>query len=398
MRRVYLDHNATSPLGPEARSAMRRLLDEEAGVPLGNPSSPHASGHRARLVVEEARRAVSRLIGAAPSEVVFVSGGTEADNLAIQGIVEPGEPAHLVTSSVEHPAVLEACRKLRERGWELTVVGVDRDGRVHPDDVMKTLRRETRMVSIMTANNETGVIQPIREIAAGVRERGILFHTDAVQSVGKREIDVGALGVDYLAISSHKMGGPVGIGALYVREGAPLRPLLQGGGQERRRRPGTEAALLAAGFGAAADAVRLPGDEDRMRGLRDLLEAEVRRHLAVSAVDIGLVINGEAAPRVAGTSSMTFAGIDNEALVIKMDLAGYAISTGSACSTGSTRPSHVLSAMGLSSTAIASTVRISLGPSTTEEEIRRAAEALTDAVAELASIGRAPLASGAGSR
>ena len=378
--RIYLDHNATSPLLDRARRAMARALEEPWGA-SGNASSPHAYGHEARLALEQARSDVASLIGAKPREVVFVSGGTEADNLAVQGAARAADsPGHLITCAVEHPAVLAPCRYLESAGWRVTVLPVDGQGVVDPDDVRTALSPDTRLVSIMAANNETGVLQPLEAIGSLAREAGVPMHVDAVQAAGRVPVNVRQAAVDYLSISSHKMGGPIGIGALFVREGAPLAPLILGGGQEGKRRAGTEAPALAAGFAAAAAAAR-DGACGPPAGLRDRMEEMIRERLG------GLCrvrINGLGAPRLPNTSSLTFEGIDAEALVIRMDLAGFAISTGSACSTGSSRPSHVLAAMGLGSEGIASTVRISLGPANTREEIDALVAALEAALADLA--------------
>ncbi len=370
----YLDCNATAPLTPAARQAMLDAMDRFCAQGA-NPSSPHRPGHEARLSLEASREEVAALIGAPPRSVVFVSGGTEADNLAVQGTARAwaaihGGAGHLVASAIEHPAVLEPCRYLEASGGALTLVGVDAEGRVQAGEMAAAIRPDTALVSLMLANNETGVMQPVAAVAAAARERGVTMHVDAVQAAGRVRVSVNALGADLLAISAHKLGGPVGIGALYVREGAPLRPLLFGGSQERRRRPGTEPVALAAGFAAAArEAARLDRIPEIAR-LRDRLE-----RLILARVP-GTQVNGAGAERVVNTSSLTFPGVDNEALVIQMDLRGFAISTGSACSSGSSRPSHVLEAMGLTVAEAKGTVRVSLGHGTTEAEVDACAEAL----------------------
>jgi len=391
-RRVYLDHNASSPLLPEASAAMALAIGE-AAQRWGNPSSPHAFGHEARLELERCREEVGRLIGAAAREILFVSGGTEADNLAIQGVARSWRgrgrpPGHIVTSSVEHPAVLGACRHLAASGWSITILPVGSRGLVDPDEALQALRPDTALMSIMAANNETGVLQPIHAIAKGAREAGVPVHVDAVQAVGRVPLNVEELGADLVSISSHKIGGPVGIGALWVGEGVPLTSLLFGGGQERRLRPGTESPLLACGFAAAARATRERRFPPRPSALRDRLEKGLTDRFE------WMQVNGASAPRLPNTSSLTFPGLDNEALVMKLDLLGFAISTGSACSTGSTRPSHVLAAMGLSADEIASTVRVSLGPSTTEAQVDALVEAFGRVVPELASVARGKAVAG----
>ncbi len=387
--RVYFDHNATCPLRPEARAAMRALLQESAAG-WGNPSSPHAFGHAARLALEEARAEVAALLDVAPREIVFVSGGTESDNLAVLGASRAWRrsrpdraPGRLVASSVEHPAVLESCRRLASDGWELILLPADASGRIDPEDFRRALRLETALASVMAANNETGVLQPIAEIGPIARQAGVALHVDAVQAAGRIPLDAYATGADFISISSHKMGGPAGIGALWVRAEARLEGPLSGGGQEGRRRPGTESVLLAAGFAAAARAARLRLGEEAARAaaLRDRLEADLTGRVR------GVRINGAGAARLPNTASVTVPGVAAEALVILLDRMGFAISTGSACSTGAARPSHVLAAMGLDAAAIASTVRISLGPSTTAAETQALGEAVVGAAARAAPAG-----------
>ncbi len=380
-RRVYLDHNATTPLLDVAREAMARALEESASR-WGNPSSPHAFGHEARLALEGAREEVAGLIGAPSEDVVFVSGGTESDNQAIRSATAAyeerhGSAGHIVTSAVEHPAVMESCRHLGEHGWRVTYLPVDAQGRVDPGDLRSALRPDTALVSLMAVNNETGVIQPYEESVRVAREAGVAVHVDAVQAAGRIPLEVRSLGVDLLSISAHKLGGPAGIGCLYIRERERFRPLILGGGQEGKRRAGTEAALLAVGFGAAARAARagLPDEPARLGRLRDGMEAELARRVE------GIRFNGSGARRVSGTSSVTIPGMRNESLVILMDLAGFAISTGSACSTGAARPSHVLPAMGLTEEAAGSTVRVSLGPSTTRAQVEAFTGKLVEATA-----------------
>ncbi len=374
---IYLDHNATSPLCDEARDAMRALMEGDAAH--GNPSSPHAAGHAARIRLEESRETVADFLGGDPSEIVFVSGGTEADNLAIRGHARACErPGHIVTSAVEHPAVLEACAELERVGWEVTRVGVDASGLVDPEEIRAAITPQTSLVSIMAANNEVGVMQPIEDIAEIARERGVALHVDAVQAGPWVPLDIDDPQVDYLSISSHKLAGPAGIGALWVRAAAPLRPLLAGGGQEQRRRPGTEPVLLACGFAAAARAVRADADRSRrIRALRDRLESAIARRARGGRA---IRVHGASVMRLPNTTSLMAEGLDNETLVVKLDLMGIAVSTGSACSTGSARPSHVLMAMGLTPEQTRATIRVSLGRATTEAEIDRAADAIAAAI------------------
>ncbi len=379
-RRVYLDNAATTRVLPEVAEAMRRVLVERAG----NPSSLHAAGREARKLLEDARATVARCLGAAPTELLFTSGGTEADNLALFGAAralrERGR--HLVTSAVEHPAVLAAARALEAEGWALTVVGVDGEGHVSPDDVERALRPETTLVSVMLVNNETGVIQPVGEIARRARARGALVHTDAVQAFGKIPVDARDLGVDLLTVSAHKIHGPKGTGALYVRKGTPLRPRQAGGHQEWDLRPGTENVAGIVGFAeAAARAHRdLAGGAEAVAALRGRLERGL-------AERVGRVrVNGGGAARAPHIASVAVAGAEGEAMLISLDLEGICVSTGSACSSGSAAPSHVLSAMGLPVEAAAGSLRFSLSGETTAEEIDCAIEALARVASRLREI------------
>src|SRR6266850_4205192 len=369
MPRIYLDHNATSPLRPEARGAMARALDQACG----NPSSLHAFGRTARLVLETAREEVARLIGALPDEIVLTSGGTESNNLAIYGAA--GRPAaatgRVVTSAVEHPSVLGPMQDLERSGLEVSRIRPTRAGVVEAEAVLESAGGDAAFVSLMLANNEVGTLQPVAEVGRELRRRGILLHCDAAQAAGKVPIDVRELCVDLLSLAGHKFGAPQGVGALYVRRGLALRPHLVGGGQELNRRPGTENVAAVAGFGAAAvAAAREIGDQARrLAELRDRLEGEVLRRVSGSSV------NGRAAPRVPNTSSLAIKGVSGEAMVIALDLDGIAVSAGSACSAGTIRRSHVLEAMGLVDESGAS-IRVSLGPSTTREETQEFVETL----------------------
>jgi cysteine desulfurase len=361
---AYLDHNATSPLRPEAAEAMRRALEQ----PAANPSSVHGLGQRARMLVEEARVEVARLIGAEPDEIVFTSGGTEANNLALFGAAAAARPGtrRVVISAIEHPSVREAAACLAERGFPVTCVGPDRHGVVPEAEVLRAAGPDTAVVSLMLANNEVGTLQPVPSIAAELRARGVVLHCDAVQAAGKIPIDVMSLGADLLSIAAHKLGGPQGVGALRVRRGLTLRPHLRGGGQEANRRPGTENVAGLAGFGAAARAVRLrlASEGERQAALRDRLEREVLSRHPQSRV------NAAAAPRVPNTTSLAFEGWSAEELVIALDLEGVAVSAGSACSAGTMRSSEVLRAMGLEGAA-RSSIRVSLGHDTRPEEVER---------------------------
>jgi cysteine desulfurase NifS len=376
-RRVYLDHNATTPVDPEVRAAMEPFLGELCG----NPSSLHLFADEVREAVDEARRQIARLLGTTPRRLVVTGGGSEANNLALKGVAwatrERGR--HIVTSAVEHPAVLGPCRFLERQGWELDVLPVDRQGRVEPGRLRATLRDDTVLVSIMTANNEVGTIQPIAELAALAHERGALFHTDAVQAAGKIPLDVDEFGVDLATISAHKMHGPKGIGALFVRRGVTLEPLVHGGGQEHGLRSGTENVAGLVGFGRAAQLARARlGEADRLRALRDRLEQ------AVASEVPGTRLNGDPEARLPNTLSLALPGLRGESLVLYLSRRGIALSSGSACSAGSPEPSHALLAMGLSTEDAHCTVRFSLGHASTSEDIDAAVAALHEVLTDSA--------------
>jgi len=370
MKRVYLDYNATTPIAPDVLAAMLPYLTEE----YGNASSIHGFGQNARGAVEQARSSVAALLGARSAEILFTSGGTESNNYAILGAVgaASGEPKHVITCAIEHSAVLDPCKALAKRGVHTTVLPVNRDGRVNPDEVRQAVRHETVLITLMLANNEIGTIQPIEEIGEIAAEKKIVFHTDAVQAAGKIPIDVERLGVDLLSISAHKFSGPKGIGALYVRSGTVLEPLMFGGHSERDRRPGTEDVAAIAGMGKAAEMARisLREENERVRALRDRLERELLRRVPQSWV------NGVDARRTPNTSNLTFPFIEGEAMVIALDLKGIACSTGAACSSGAVEPSHVLLALGLAPEDARATLRLSLGHQTTDEEIDFALETI----------------------
>ena len=354
--RIYLDNNATTAVHPE----VLRVLEEAMRDTYGNASSIHREGQAARRVIEDARESVARLIRATAREVIFTSGGTESNNAAIFGAVAAGSRFHIVTSEIEHPSVAEAIRELERRGCEVSRVAPSRSGVVAASDVLAAVRDDTKLVAVMWANNETGVIQPVEEIGRFCRERGIHFHCDAVQAAMKVPIDVSF--VDTLSLSAHKLHAPKGIGALYVRRGLALSTHLHGGAQERRRRPGTENVPLAAAFGAAC---ALPSAASHMAALRDRLE---------NSLSGDFTINGRDVTRLPNTSNVTFHGADGEGIVIALDLAGVAVSTGSACSSGRVEPSPVLLAMGLTPEDAKATVRFSLSRFTTEAEIDRVAQ------------------------
>ena len=360
--RIYLDNNATTPVDPAVLDVLTTSLREV----FGNASSIHKEGQIARRRIEDARESVAHLIGAAAREVIFTSGGTESNNAAIFGVAAEAGRYHIVTTAIEHPSVAEPVAELGRRGAEVTVVPPQRNGAVDAAAVIDAIRNDTTLVAVMLANNETGAVQPVAEIGAVCRERGIHLHCDAVQAAGKIAVDVETLGVSTLSLSAHKLHAPKGIGALYVRQDVKLRSHSLGGSQERRRRPGTENVPLAVAFGAAAD---LAGSGQRAAGgvreLRDRFETAVGELAPV-------VINAADAPRLPNTSSVTFLGRDGEALVIALDLEGVAASTGSACSSGRVEPSHILLAMGLTPEEARATVRFSLSRFTTAEEIDRA--------------------------
>jgi len=372
MRRIYFDNSATTPVLPEVLEAMRPYFSES----FGNASSIHHHGQETRAAVEGARASVANLLGCRPSEVVFTSGGTEADNLAIFGVAGAGD--HVITSSVEHHAVLNACKHLEEQGCDVTYLRVDGRGLVNPDDVRRALQPATKLVTVMTANNETGVLQPVDEIGRVAAEGDAYFHTDAVQAAGKVPLNVDAIGCDLLAISGHKLHAPQGVGALYVRKGTTLEAMLYGGRHERSRRAGTENVPGIVGLGKAAELAgnrRAHGDGN-MAALRDRLE-QALRHIESTGV------NGADAPRVPQTLSIHFDGIEGEALVIALDLKGLAVSTGAACSSGAIEPSHVLTSMGLTPDRARSSIRLSLGEQNTMEEVEIAIALVAETVARL---------------
>jgi cysteine desulfurase len=372
--RIYLDNNATTPVLPEVLEAMRPYFAEH----FGNASSIHHHGQETRSAVEHARDSVGSLLGCRATEIVFTSGGTESDNLAIAGLVNPGD--HIITSTIEHHAVLHACKHMEESGCEVTYVPVDGRGLVDPGDVRRALRPNTRLISIMMANNETGVLQPVEEIGKIAAEARICFHTDAVQATGKIPIDVKQIGCHALSISGHKMHAPQGAGALYVRKGTQLQPLFYGGRHERSRRAGTENVPGIVGLGKAAELATQAfgrGDDKRMSSLRDQLQQGILAQVEEAGV------NGGGAPRVPNTSNIYFDHIEGESMVIALDLKGLAVSTGAACSSGAIEPSHVLTAMGLRSDRARASIRFSLGKQNTADNIDLALALVPETVARL---------------
>jgi cysteine desulfurase len=366
MTRIYLDYNATTPLRPQARDAMLRVLDGE----FGNPSSVHWAGAAARNRVAEARAQVAELVGVAPETLVFTSSATEANNTILRSIGVRGGRArggHIVTCRTEHPSVLEASEGLRDEGFRVTVLPVDSDGRVEPERFAASLTEGTLLASVMWVNNETGAIQPIAELAALARQKGVLFHSDAVQALGKLPVDLASVPVDYASFSAHKLGGPKGVGALYARAGVRFSPLMRGGSQERRRRPGTENVPGIVGFGAACDAAGadLEAQTRSLGELRDRLWREIEAKIPAAHA------NGLSPHRVSNTLNVSFPGAESDALVAAMDLEGVAVATGAACAAGSTEPSHVLLAMGLTPEVSNSAIRISLGFDTQSADIDR---------------------------
>ncbi|MEE2829906.1 MAG: cysteine desulfurase family protein [Myxococcota bacterium] len=379
MSRIYVDHNATTPVRPEVLEAMWPFYEAD----WGNASSVHWAGQGPKDAIEDAREAVAGLIGARPRDLVFTSGGTESDNSALLGVAlaRRDQGRHVVTSSIEHKAILDTASAMEQLyGFEVTRLPVDALGRTDPEELRAALREDTVLVSIMLANNEIGNINPIAEIASIARERGILVHSDAVNALGKVPIDVGDLGVDLLSISAHKIYGPKGVGALYIKRGTPFEPLLRGGGQERKLRCGTYNTAGIVGFGKAAELTAellRPEVIARMATMRDRLEQQVLDRLD------GVEINGDPGSRLPNTTNLSFLGVDGEGLVLSLDLKGIALSTGSACTSGSLDPSHVLVALGKDDKWLAAAIRISLGLSSDESVVDRVADELVSEVARL---------------
>jgi cysteine desulfurase len=381
--RVYFDYNATTPLAPAVTEAVVHATREI----FGNASSIHHFGQQAKAAMDDARSAVAALLNGDPSEVVFTAGGTEADNFAIRGAADALDVTgrkHLIAGAIEHEAVLNTLKALARRGWRTTLLPVDATGIVSPDRLREAIGPDTAIVSVMHANNEIGTIQPVAALAAIAHEHGALMHTDAVQSVGKIPVDVRALGVDLLSLSAHKFNGPKGAGVLWIKRGTRLQPIATGGKHERNRRAGTENVPAIAGLGVAAQlaAAKLSGEAARVGALRDRLEAGI-----LGAVS-GTAVNGAAAARVPNTTNISFERVEAESLLIALDLEGIAVSTGSACSSGTLEPSHVLRAMGLPTHRTQSSLRFSLGMFSTQEEVDRVVEVLPRLVEKLRGLTR----------
>jgi cysteine desulfurase len=375
--RVYLDHNATSPLRPEAQEAMRRAMEPS----IGNPASLHAEGRAARALVEKAREEVAALAAVSSKEIIFTSGGTEAIVAAISGVCAraPERVRRIVVSSVEHSAVLEAAKQAGERGFRVVRVDCDAEGRVDPDHFIDHLQPGTALAALQWANNETGVMQPIEEVGRACRKNGIPFLVDAVQAAGKIELDLWRVGADLAALSAHKLGGPQGAGALVVRDGIVLTPLLVGGAQEKRRRAGTPSVAALAGFGAAAERARgrVRSEADRLLRLRAKLETRLRQSFP------GIRFHGQASPRMGNTVNFAIPDVLGETLVIALDLEGFAVSTGSACASGAVEPSHVIQAMGFDEAEARAAVRVSTGWNTTAADVDRFLETLPAVVTRI---------------
>jgi cysteine desulfurase len=383
--RVYFDYNATTPSAPEVLDVVARVSRDQ----FGNASSVHHFGQQAKSVMDEARSSVAALVNADPSEVVFTSGGTESDNFALRGAADALEPSgrrHLIASAIEHEAVLNTLKALARRGWRTTLVPVDHTGVVSPERLRSLLADDTAIVSVMHANNEIGTIQPIAELAQLAHERGALMHTDAVQSVGKIPVDVRALGIDLLSLSAHKFNGPKGTGALWIKRGTRMQPVLTGGKHERNRRAGTENVPAIAGMGIAARLAvgKMAGEAVRVGMLRDRLETGI-----LSSVP-GTAVNGDPSARVPNTTNISFERVEAESLLIALDLEGIAVSTGSACSSGTLEPSHVLRAMGFPPHRTQNSLRFSLGMFSTDAEVDRVLEVLPKLVEKLRGLTRKP--------
>lgn len=376
--RVYMDANATTPLLPEVVEAMRPFWMEH----FGNASSIHLHGQQARTAVDRARTTMAEFFNCHDAEVVFNSGGTEGDNTALFGLLRPGD--HFITTSIEHSAILEAARRLAERGVEITLIAPQPSGLIEPDDILRALRPQTRLISVMLANNETGVLQPIEQIGKMAAEAGVFFHIDAVQGAGKVRFDVRRFGCHLLSISGHKMHAPKGVGAMFVRRGTPLESLLVGGSHERRRRAGTENVAGIVGLAQATELAMhslVDGTMERLAALRDRLEAGI---LSLPGTGLnGVGVDGKPVRRVANTSNIWFDQLEGEALVIALDLKGVAVSGGSACHSGATEPSHVLMAMGLDKTRARASLRFSLLKTASDADVDHVLRAVPEAVEHL---------------
>jgi len=380
MKKVYLDHNATTPLHPEVLEAMLPYLKEK----FGNPSSIHGFGRETKVALEEAREKVAQILGASSSEVFFTSGGTESDNLAIKGVAFANRKKgrHIITSKIEHHAILESCKFLEKEGFEVTYLSVDSRGLVDPEDLRKAIRDDTTLVSVMYANNEVGIIQPIEELCKIAKERGVYFHTDAVQAAGKIPVEVQKLNVDLLSISGHKIYGPKGVGAIYIRKGVRITPWSHGGHHERSRRAGTENVPAIVGFAKALE-IAEQEMESQNRHLRELTESFYRK-LMESIPDV--ILNGDLNRRIANTLNLSFKGVEGESIILSLDLKGVAVASGSACTSGTLEPSHVLSAMGVDPAIAQGAIRFSFGRDNTMEDVEYVAGILPEIIERLRSM------------
>ncbi|HHV62887.1 MAG TPA: cysteine desulfurase NifS [Firmicutes bacterium] len=380
MEKIYLDHAATTPMRPEVLDAMLPYLKDR----FGNPSSIHSFGREARKALDEARDKIAAIIGAGPDEIIFTSGGTEADNSAIKGIAlaRRDKGNHIITSSIEHHAVLDSCKALEKQGFKVTYLPVDQYGLVRPEDVRSAITDETILISIMHANNEVGTIEPIAEIARVAREKGVYFHTDAVQTVGQIPVNVEDLGVDMLSLSAHKFYGPKGVGALYVRKGVRALPFMHGGGQERGRRAGTENVPGIVGMAYALELAVKEMDENikKVSGLRDALIRGVTERID------HVRVNGHPVKRLPGNASFCFEFVEGESILLNLDMKGIAGSSGSACTSGSLEPSHVLLAMGLPHEIAHGSLRLTLGRDNTMEQVRYVLDVLPEIISKLRSM------------
>ena len=383
MSRVYLDHSATTPIREQVLQAMLPYFSEISG----NASSLHMFGQRAKRALEESRRAVAGILDADPQEIIFTSGGTESDNLALKGAARAGRARgqHLITAAFEHHAILHTCRALEDEGFDVTYLPIDGQGIVDLDALKESIREDTLLVSVMLANNEVGTIQPLAEIASIARSRGVLVHTDAVQAVGKMPVNVAELGVDLLSLTAHKFYGPKGAGVLYVRQGTPINPLLHGGHQGRGMRPGTDNVAGVVGLAAALRLVCQEMDVEvkRLAGLRDRLEAGIHERLGK------VYLNGHPVLRLPHILNVSFAGVDGEALLLALDMRGIAVSTGSACTAGATDPSHVLLSMGVDPALAQGSLRFSLGHANDDADIDYVLDVLVESVCRLREIAHA---------
>lgn len=380
MKKIYMDHNATTPLHPEALDAMLPFLKDN----FGNPSSIHWAGRGVKKYIDEAREKAANLLNADPSEIVFTGGGSEGDNLAIKGVVNvlKKKSNHIITTQVEHPAVLTTCQYMEKRGCKVTYLPVDHDGMIDLDDLRDSITKKTVLISIMYANNETGTLFPIKEVGEIAADNGIVFHTDAVQAVGKIPIDVKDLNVDLLSLSGHKLYGPKGIGCLYVKKGTPLVPLIHGGHQEGGRRAGTEDIPGIVGLGKACEIV----NRDMESQLKHITKLRDRLYKGIIDKLDHVKLNGHPVNRIPNTLNLSFEFIEGESLLLNLDLEGIAVSSGSACTSGSLKPSHVLTAMDITPEIAQGSLRFSLGLGNTEEDVEHVLGVLPEIVNRLRSM------------